>query len=234
MNSQSEYFVTGSAILTDAIFAQYGGETGTTTADRRGFAYQIAEQQAVEYLGTPLQETTLTGTFAWPENNMTRFMLPFVRLHSIGSVVAIYDSSLCCDETEITACARIINPDHGIIDLKECATSACNGCAQSSSHFGLELIKFRITFTAGLPDALSDSPYLRMGLVAAAKIALEQIIDPTGAEGGEGDPSLKNFSNTGYSETRQFLQDTSFGGSPLGNYAARMLKPLKLNRALRL
>jgi hypothetical protein len=65
-------------------------------------------------------------------------------------------------------------------------------------------------------------------------LALEQIVDPHAAEGGPGDPSLSNFSDTGYSATRQFLDMTAFGGSPKANYAARMLSPLKFKRASRI
>lgn len=107
------------------------------------------------------------------------------------------------------------------------------GC-NTSGVYGRPLL-YQITYEAGLQAGLvAANPSALQGLTIAAELALEQMIDPHAAEGGPGDPSLTNFSDTGYSASRQYLRMTAFGGSPRANYAARMLRPLKFKRALRL
>ena len=39
-------------ILTDDIFVQYGGQTGSSTPLQRQGAYWVAEKQATNYIGT--------------------------------------------------------------------------------------------------------------------------------------------------------------------------------------
>lgn len=230
------YLVTGAAILTDNIFVTYGGQTGTSTVAQRNSAYQIAEQFAIEEIGTFLVPTTLTGTFAWP-SYPERWQLPHTHVRSVSSLTTIHDAGCDCadDAVELSGCAWIVDYQAGTLDLRECGELVSGGGCQCNCRAEGDPIQFRIIYEAGIQAGLvaANAPSLQ-GLVIAADLALEQIIDPSGAEAGPGDASIKSFSDTGYSETRQFLMMTAFGGSPRANYAARMLKPLKFKRALKL
>lgn len=231
------YLVTGTSVLTEQMYEDYGGNfMSTSTIPQRGAAYNIAEQFAIQEIGTFLVPTTLTGTYAWPYDY--RYKLPYDRVQSIGSVVAIYDQGCDCADNalELTGCAWLMDSDNGVIDLKECGDSVnnnsavCNGCGNRGMP-----IQFRIAYTVGIPAGqVAATPSAIMGLVTAADLAIEQIVDPSGADGGPGDPSVSNWSDTGESHTRQFLRMTAFGGSPRANYAARMLRPLKFHGALKL
>lgn len=237
------HIVTTPAVLSDATFLAYGGQTGTSTPAQRTAAYAMAEQFAILEIGTFLTPTTVTGTFTWPiQGNYPvsdfRFKLPHQRVMAVGSVTAIHDAGCDCaeDAIEISGCAWILDGDNGVVDLRECGNTVQAGCSNCScGHGGAGPLQFRIMYTAGLPAGLvAASPTALMGLVTAADLALEQIIDPQGSEGGPGDPSVASFSDTGYSEQRQFLRFTQFGGSPRANFAARMFEPFKFKGALRL
>jgi len=237
------HIVSTPAILTDAIFTDYGGQTGTSTAAQRQAAYTIAEQFAVEEIGTFLNPTIVTGTFTWPimgnyPNYDFRFQLPHQRISAINSVVMVHDAGCDCadDAIELTGCAWILDGDNGVIDLRECGNTVKGSCASCScGQGGGSPLQVRIAYTAGFPTGtFAGAPSGLMGLVTAADLALEQIIDPQGAEGGPGDPQIVSYGDTGYSETRGGLRMSAFGGSARANLASRMLAPFKFKGALRL
>lgn len=236
----SDFIVTGTYILNDTIFTQYGGQTGTSVAAQRNAAYMIAEQGAIEEIGTFLVPTTVTGTFMWPKVNDFRIKLPKQRLISIGSVTTIHEAGCDCadDAYELEGCAWIVDVNNGVVDLRECGNTlkaACSACSCNSGRFYGFPYQVRIVYTAGFASGqVAANPNALMGLVTAADIVLEQIIDPYAAPGGAGNPSLKGFSDTGYSEQYQFLKMTAFGGSPRANFAAQMLRPLKYKGVLKL
>jgi hypothetical protein len=233
------YLVTGTSVLTDDIYTSFGGSLDNSTATQRNNAYMIAEQFAIQEIRTFLVPTSVSGTFAWPVDE--RLIAPHTHLRSISSLTAIHEAGCDCadDQVELSGCAWIMDYEAGIISLRECNNGGSGqpaiscGC-NTSGYYGRPLL-YQITYEAGLQAGLvAANPSALMGLTVAAELVLEQIIDPHAAEGGPGDPSLTNFSDTGYSATRQYLRMTAFGGSPRANYAARMLRPLKFKRALKL
>lgn len=230
------YLVTGTSVLTEAIFIEYGGQTGTATTGQINNALQMAEQFAIQEIGTFLVPTVVSGTFAWPIHE--RINLPHRHVRTVSSVTAIHEAGCDCadDQVELSACAWIMDYQAGIVSLRECGNyiGGSIACGCTGDGYG-EPLQYQIVYEAGIQAGLvAANASALMGLTVAADLALEQIIDPEGAEGGAGDPSLTNFSDTGYSASRQFLFMTAFGGSPKANYAARMLKPLSYKRALRL
>jgi hypothetical protein len=232
------YLVTGTSVLTDAIYAEFGGDLDDSTAGQRSNAYQIAEQFAIEEIGTFLVPTTISGTFAWPQYDQ-RLNLPHTHVRTVSSLTAIHEAGCDCadDQVELSGCAWIIDHRAGIVDLRQCGNQSAQpsiACGCSYRANGDPLL-YQIVYEAGIEAGrVAANASALMGLTVAAELALEQIVDPHAAEGGPGDASVSKFSDTGYSQTRQFLAMTAFGGSPKANYAARMLSPLKFKRALRI
>lgn len=226
----SLFLVTGTTILTDAIFAAYGGgESGSGTASQRQAAYQMAETFAAQEIGTPLTPQSFTGIFSWWPNS--RLQLPHKRIQSVTAVTGLHELACGCEPLELGGCAEIVDADNGVIDLKGCGSGAACACAWATGYRGQMAKRVEITYIAGIPNGLAAAyAGVLQGLTIAADIALQQILDCA----PDGDPSISSFSDSGYSETRQFLHQTAFGGSPRANYAARMLSPLKFKGALRL
>lgn len=234
------YLLTGTSVLNDEIFLKYGGDSRDSNEGQREAAYQIAEQFAIQEIGTFLAPVTVTGTFMYPVmGDHTLLQLPHTHIRDVKGVVTIHEAGCNCaaDGYEISGCAWLLNSRAGLVSLDSCGVQLSSGgstCScQGRSH--TEPLLYRIAYEAGFDAGIiaANAPTL-MGLVTAADLALEQIVDPAGAQGGPGDPSLTNASDTGYSQSMQYLVMTAFGGSPRANYAARMLKPLKYKRALRL
>lgn len=246
--SDFQYLVTGTAILTDTVVQNYGinanlfGLVSGSVAGKvqREAAYMIAEQFAIRHIGSFLEPVTVSGTFNVKETDY-RVHLPFGRLRSIGSITFVHQNNCPCggtaDPYEFAGCAYIHDANNGVIGLADCMGSwfGRQNC-QCVSRMGQGVPdQVTVVVTAGFTKSTiqAHAPSL-LGLTIAAELALEQIVDPSAAEGGPGDPSISNFSDSGYSETRQYLVDTEFGGSPRANYAARMLQTLRFNGALRL
>lgn len=226
------YLVTGTSVLNDATFIAYGGQTGTSTPAMRGAAYQIAEQFAVQEIGTPLTPTTLTGTFVWPAD--MRLQLPYSRVSQVLGATALYDYACGCNPLELSGCAWLIDPDNGVIDIAQCGgavgAAACN-CTRAMYGMTSMPKLVRVVYIAGIPAGqVAANAGALMGLVTAADLALQQMMDC----GPDGDPMITNFSDTGYSESRDGLIMTAFGGSARANFAARMVRPLKYKGALKL
>lgn len=219
-------------ILTDAIFIAYGGATGTSTAAQRTAAYAMAESQAAQEINTFVAPTIVTGTHSWPTMGQS-LQLPYTHLNSVSSVTAIHDAGCDCadDSVEISGCAWILDYDGALVDIRECGDvlrQSYSGC-----NCGGGPLQARVVATFGLPTGAASDPRLLLALTTAADLALQQIIDPGGAEGGAGDPGVKSFRSLSYSETRAdgSYKMTAFGDSARANYAAKMLSNFKYQRA---
>ena len=241
-------FVTSATIMTDTIFSKYGGDisslTSLSTAEQRNAAYAMAEQTAMRHLSTYLEPTTITGTFSWPLND-TRVSLPIMRVLSILGVTAIHEAGCDCadDAYEISGCAWLLDGPNGIIDLRHCSSNSvasggagCNcASAQGYTSAGYQPKQSRVILQVGFPTGLiASSPQALLALTIASKLYLQQIVDPSGAEGGPGDPGLTSFSDSGYSESRAEIFMTAFGNSPEAIMVARLLgSPFKKKSLLR-
>lgn len=233
------HIITTPQILTDTIFTAYGGQTGTVPAALPA-AYAIAEGQAAVEIGTFVAPTTVTGTFSWPPLGQP-LQLPHTFLRNVVSVTAVHDVGCDCadDAVEIEGCAWILDNNGGTVSLRECENTVkagCMACGCTCGRYGNGPYQARIVYTAGLPDNARSDPRLLLGLVTAASLALEQMTDPTKAEGGPGDPGVKSFSSLSYSETRTdaSVRTSAFGNSARAAYAAKMLSNFKFNRAMKM
>ena len=114
-------------ILTDSIYVDYGGHTGTSTANQRQAAYLIAEMQATEEIGAYLLPVITTGTFGWPLFS-DHLVLPYAYVHSIKGVTVLDQQAYnSCDLDESSGCAFVWNDTYGYIDPRR-VSSVC-GCA---------------------------------------------------------------------------------------------------------
>ena len=221
--------ITAPQVLTDAIFTQYGGLTGTSTVPQRQAAYTIAEGLAAEEINTFVGITRVTGTYSWPPMGQP-LQLEKDRVAGIVSVTAVLDAGCDCaqDAIELSGCAWVKDAAAGIIDVRQCGDTLKASCASCYSRYSSPY-QARVVFEAGLPTGTWADPRLLMGLTTAAIIALDQMIDPESGEGGAGEPGVKSFSSLSYSETRvdSSYGMTAFGNSARANLAARMLRPFK-------
>lgn len=225
------------SILTDSIFTQYGGQTGTSTAAQRTAAYAMAESAAVQEIGTFVSPTVVTGTYTWPPVGQ-QFDLEHSHLRQIKGVTAIHDAGCNCadNSVEISGCAWIKSYDGSIIQAKECGNTLNSGnCGCSCWGYG-KPYQVRVAYEAGLPTGAAFDPRLLMGLTTAAGIYLDQMTNPQLGEGGAGEPGIKSFSSLSYSETKQDKGQTvtAFGASSRANYAAQMLRVFKYKGAMKL
>jgi hypothetical protein len=227
----SLFMVTGTSILSDSIYDRFGGSMlSSSTPQQRQAAYQMAETFAALEIGTPLTPQSFTGIFQWHPYS-SRLQLPHKRLQSVTTVTALHEVNCTADPVELGGHALIVDADNSVIDLRECNGSASCGCAWATGWNGTAAGRVEITYIAGVPSGLAAAyPGVLQGLTIAADIALQQMIDC----GPDGDPSISSFSDSGYSQSTQFLRLTQFGGSARANYAARMFEPLKHKGALRL
>lgn len=222
------------SILTDQIFTQYGGQTGTSTPAQRTAAYATAEGQAADEIGTFITQITVTGTYSWPPLGQA-LQLEHTHLVSVANVTAVHDAGCDCldDAIELSGCAWILDTDGGLVSLRECGDTlraSCSGC-NCGGGSGRGALQARIVYTAGLPGNAANDPRLLQGLTIAADLALQQVIDPSGAEGGPGDPGVQSYSSLRYSEQRTPLRHTAFGASARANYAANIMREFKFKRA---
>lgn len=224
------YVITGSTILTDAIFFAYGGgQAGSGTASQRLASYQMAETWAAMEIGTFLQPTEVESIFQWWPSN--RLQLPHKYVSNVNGVTALHEIACNCEDLEIGGCAVIVSVENGVIDLRACGGGGNCACAWATGYAGSAARRVRVNYTAGIQTGLAASyAGVLQGLTIGADIALTQMIDC----GADGDPQITSFSDSGYSETRQGLIMTQFGGSVRANFAARMFEPLKYHGALRM
>lgn len=206
-------------ILTDTIFADYGGDPEKATSKQRKIAYRIAEMAATEELNTFLLPTIVTGTYFYPFTNpiiteyayinqviITRFIDTEERIYWTVSGTANIYVSLRDDE-------------YGIIDVHS-LIGTCN-CHSVSNPYPYQI---QVVYNAGLPSGTSYQPDTLMGLTTYADIILNEIV----GYGNEapGDVGIESFNNVGYSEVRR-IRNTTFGSSPRANFASRMFQRLR-------
>lgn len=224
------YYLSAAQILNDSLYTAYGGRTGTSTPSQRLAAYQIAEQQMIEHIGTFLLPTTVTGTFEFRNDLPSRYQLPHERVMSVDAVSILSRESCCdCDLSDDPGCANIVDAEYGFIDVK-----AMHDCLSSCGNW-LSPYQVEIAYTAGFPTGVAahDSG-LHLALMIVAEINLLEMMDPAANEGGPGDPGVNEFVSMGYAEKRVFLSKTRLGNSARANKAAQLVEHLRKKKAMKL
>lgn len=210
-------------ILTDDLFVDYGGYTGSSTPAQRNAAYLIAEKAMTRYLNSFLLPTIVTGTYIWTE--------PLVTKH--GHVISIEsitvkgaESHLNCALKDIDACAFIRSDTFGYLDVRLLGSCLSACLAQFTHPYQVEL-----AYNSGLPSGTTYQPDSLMGLITVAQIHLNAMTDP-GANEGAYDIGIIAFANQSYREERMPLINTVLGNSAAANYAAKLVKHLRAVPAL--
>ena len=208
-------FVTGQ-VLTDDIFANYGGLTGTTTTFQRGAAYFIAEEWVSNNIGTPIAPATITGTYFYPQVGST-VQLDWMYLQSIVEIRFLDNGG--SNYHTISGVgnydAAIRNQTRSIIDIFAIYGN-CQGCGVSYAPY-----QFQIVYVAGLPATRVAAPNVSMALVEVAKMVLNEI-QGYGNE-GVGGVGIEAFKNQGYFEKRVALVNTVFGSSAKAQWIMKLL-----------
>jgi hypothetical protein len=233
MDNFTTGLITGTFVMNDDIFMNYGGAaTGLveiSTEPQRYAAYQIAEQWAMNMLSTYLVNTRSTGVFAWPSGTYDSIVqLPITHVTSLIGVTAIHGAGCSCDDSTFTidGCAYLKNGIAGIIDLRSCGSgcSARGACTQAQGYQG-GAYQAQVILDAGYPAGqVAGSAMMLAGLTIASRLALQILVDPSGMEGGLGNPGLTSYSDTGYSESRAEIRRNLIGNSPEAMQAGNMIK----------
>ena len=206
-------------VITDTIFADYGGDITKGTSSQRRIAYRIAEMTATEELNSFLLPTTVTGTYFYPFTNpiiteyayinqviLTRFIDTEEKIYwTVSGTTNIYVS--------------LRDDEYGIIDVHS-LIGTCN-CHSNVNPYPYQV---QVIYNAGLPSGTSYQPDILMGLVTYADIILNEIV----GYGNEapGDVGIESFNNQGYAEVRR-IRNTTFGASPRAMFASKMFSRLR-------
>jgi hypothetical protein len=196
-------------VLTDNVFIQYGGQTGTSTVAQRQAAYLLAEEQMTEHLSAFLVPTIITGSIYWKGG--TLFEAEFGHIQQVFAVSAKVIRQINPLETEIyTGSALIRNAEYGYID----SIFPC--------PYG-RIYSTEAAYLSGLATGTVTSPTILGALSLAAQINLNEW-DVSLSNEGVADVGIEQFSNQSYSEKRKYLGRTIFGDSPMAQRVARITK----------
>lgn len=221
-----EYPFSTAQILSDTVFINYGGETGTSTVGQRNAAYFIAEKQMSEHIGTLLIPTTVTGTWFAP-TNMHPLVTDYGHVSDIKSVFVNSTTLIDCTLTPNDACALIRSDGYGYLDIIY-ILSMCN----CSNLLGVPY-SVSVAYTAGLQTGTSMNPDMLLALTMAAQINLNEMDSHTLHNEGAYDIGVQQFSSQGYSEQRVKLGHNAFGSSAAAQKIANLVKGYVKRPALR-
>lgn len=215
-----QYIYQTPQILTDELFLLHGGQTGTSTALQREIAYTMAEEQMVEYLGSYLTPTTVTGTFYWRGKNPLELDYGWVlSVQSVG--INSRDFANGCEIETVTGCYAVRNAQYGYIDVNYLLQ--CGGC---SGLVGYPPYNITVAYTTGLATGTYTSPKFIQALTLAAQINLNEI-DVSLSNESTADAGIEFFINQRYHERRIAGYTTTFGNSAMAQRVARLVRSLR-------
>ena len=219
-------------ILNDVIFSMYGGKgTGTFTNAQLQAAYQIAEQETVNYIGTFLLPTIVTGTYSSVPTHIHRIATDYGYVSRILSVTVKTQKvtqANGCELVDNDGCAFIYNDTFGYLDVHQ-LQSQC-GCASWPNDPYL----YQIAYEAGLPTGTANLPSMLLAMTMVAQITLNEMFPGlVGQNESTGDAGIQEYESFGYHERRtaHALTRTAFGGSAQSSKAAQLIRScIKLAR----
>jgi hypothetical protein len=210
-------------ILTETIYSEYGGQSGSASHAQLQNAFWISEKRVTDYIGTFLLSTIVTGTYPHNREQFIATDYGYVQRVLSASVLSLNNLQTCTLQTD-TACVFVFNDTFGYLNLS-CVNSTC-GCAG-----WLQPYQFQIAYEAGLPTGTANLPGVEHALVIVAELALNEMAYPRANESA-GDRGIEQWSAMDYSEKRKPLKRTALGQSARANYAAELLD-ISVKRAKR-
>jgi hypothetical protein len=209
--------------MNNAIFSLYGGKTGTFSQAQLDLAYQIAEQQTTEFIGTFLLPTIVTGVYVTTPLIAERIATDYGYVSQILRVMVKTQKvteSGGCELLDADGCAFIYRDTFGYLDAHK-LQSLC-GCGVSNVPY-----LYEITYEAGLPTGTANLPSMLAGMTIATMITLNELYPGVvGMNESVGDVGIQEWESFGYHERRtaHSLVKTAFGGSAQANKAAQLIK----------
>lgn len=213
-------------IMNDQIFAKYGGKgTGTFSFDQLQLAYQIAEQETVNFIGTLLLPTIVTGTFITPLTRTQRISTDYGYVSQILGVIIKTQKVSTITGAELldtTGSGFIYSDTFGYIDVVK-LQNTCSLCPNTSSV----PYQYQVVYEAGLPTGTANLPSMLAAMTIITSITLNELYPgEVGMNEGTGDIGIQEFESFSYHERRtaHSLVRTAFGGSAKANKAAQLIR----------
>jgi hypothetical protein len=217
------YPYTTPIFLTDTVFINYGGKTGTSTAFARNASYFIAEKEMSSHLHTLLQPTIVTGTYFWNTGNP--FQMDWGYVHSIlgVSVFSTLAEIYTFTASDLTHNVFIRNSKYGQVDI---GFGCCSPCGSYPYPYTVT-----VAYNAGLPTGTSIQADMLWCLTMAAQLVLNEMsVDGFLANETPGAIGVQEFSNELYSEKRTKLGRSIFGSSPISQNIVNIVENLRASR----
>lgn len=207
-------------IMTDAIFLEYGGYTGSSTQAQRTASYLMAEETVSSDLNTFLLPTIVTGTFVYPFAG--ELLLDYAYVNEIYQTKFLdFDSNelLSVDGVDNSYVA-LRDPKYGLMDISYYIS--CCGYPY----------KIQVAYNTGFPSGTSYHSNILLALTTYAQIVLNEII----GFGNEtaGDTGVTEFRSQQYYEYRKFLLRTTFGTSAKAQFIHKLLGKYRRYRRVKL
>jgi len=219
----NDYPYSTNIILTDDLYADYGGHFNDSTPAQRNAAYWIAERQLCEDLETFLLPTIVTGTYLFrPTDKFLvlehTYINNIIMTRFIDTEEYTYWSQAGTDNVYIS----LRDDKRGLVDI-HWLIGRCN----CSSHTAYPY-KIQEVYTAGFSSGTSLNPDILLALTTYADILLNEVV----GYGNEapGDIGVQNYSNQQYSEERVKLVRTSFGTSARAQFVKKLIEKYRRKR----
>ena len=222
------YPLSSAIILTDSIFVEYGGNTGSSTVAQRNAGYFIAEEAVSRDISTLLLPVVVTGTYTWNEYTpeLVTEWAYVDRVDVVRFIDAKGDTYYTITGTD-NVYVSIRDQEYGIIDIHQLWRN-CN-CSSAASPYPYQV---QVVYQAGLPTGTANYPNMLLALSTYADIVLNEIIGfGNEAPGGVG---VQEFSNQSYREKRTKLGKTGFGSSARAQFVSRLLTSFRKLRYVKL
>lgn len=218
-------------ILTDQIFTENGGLTGSFSPNSLQNSYWLAEMQVTAYIGTPLLPVIVTGTY--PFQNKWRLATDYGYVQQLLSVTILTrENATNCNLTSNDGCGYIYEDTYGYVDFRR-LQSVCNcnwwwfGSPYPSYIVYQKPYQIQISYEAGLPTGTANQPGILEALTILAQIDLnEKQPGLVGANEGVGDIAIQKYGSLRtYSEERgaHSLVKTALGESAKSMRAKRLI-----------
>lgn len=246
------YPFNGPIILTDALFGEYGGLTGTFTHSQLNSSYWLAEMQVTNYIGAPLLPVVVTGTY--PYTGLQRISTDYGYVQELLALYILAQNEYATTASlKSTKGAAFIYVDtFGYVDVHQIMNAANAGYL---GYWGIPVpsfpptypnvynytnpYQFQLAYRAGLPTGTANQPGILEALTIVAQIDLNEkqpgLIDMNESSG---DVAIQSFRSLDYSENRgaHSLKRTALGESPQAMRAARLIDMsiVKARKSLRI